>query len=127
MKPGRRIHSSEEIAYAIRRGKGLKSKIAKLLGMSVRGLELRLQKCPEPQDVMCDVREMQLDLAESKLMQAIANGEGWAICLFLKTQGKHRGWSERSIVDAPQEYSLAKTIEQWDRLMNAEPASSIKS
>lgn len=126
MRPGRRIHSTEEIAEAIRNGQGLKSNIADLLGMIVRGLELRLQKSSQLQEVMREVREAQLDVVESKLMQAAENGEAWAIRLYLKCHGKHRGWSERSTVNSPQQNSLARTIEQWNKLMNGEPGGAVK-
>lgn len=36
-----------------------------------------------------------LDLAEAKLLSAINSGEAWAVCFFLKTQGKKRQYTER--------------------------------
>ena len=36
-----------------------------------------------------------LDLAEAKLLVAINNCEAWAVCFFLKTQGKKRQYTER--------------------------------
>ena len=46
-------------------------------------------------EVLSDAREDALDLAESKLMEAIRNGNLTAIIFFLKTRGKSRGYSER--------------------------------
>ncbi len=40
------------------------------------------------------VEEGRIDYAESKLFQAIANGESWAICFFMKCKAKHRGYVE---------------------------------
>ena len=42
------------------------------------------------------VPESSVDLAESKLIEAIKDGNLTAIIFFLKTQGKSRGYSERS-------------------------------
>ena len=40
-------------------------------------------------------REKMIDNVESKLYQKALEGEGWAVCFFLKTQGKRRGYIER--------------------------------
>ena len=42
-----------------------------------------------------DAREELIDLAETKLMLQIKDGNIAAICFFLKTQAKHRGYVER--------------------------------
>lgn len=34
-----------------------------------------------------------LDHAESSLQKAVLKGEAWAVCFFLKTQGKSRGYT----------------------------------
>jgi len=36
------------------------------------------------------------DNAESALNRAVINGEAWAVCFTLKTQGKDRGYIERT-------------------------------
>ena len=45
---------------------------------------------------MAEARESALDEAESELMKLIRAGNLTAIIFFLKTQGKSRGYSERS-------------------------------
>jgi hypothetical protein len=40
-------------------------------------------------------RERMTDVAEMALFDAIKEGEGWAVCFYLKTQGKERGYIER--------------------------------
>jgi len=43
-------------------------------------------------------RELQLDLAELALFTAIQKGEGWAVCFYLKCQGRKRGYVEKADV-----------------------------
>lgn len=50
------------------------------------------KKCEEALET---IQEGFLDLAESKLLTAIRKGAPWAICFYLKCQGKDRGWIER--------------------------------
>lgn len=45
--------------------------------------------------IVKDERELVTDITELKLFDAIASGEAWAICFYLKTQGKDRGYVER--------------------------------
>jgi hypothetical protein len=51
------------------------------------------------QKVLHDVRESMKDDAESALYTAVLAGEAWAVCFYLKTQAKDRGYIERSQVD----------------------------
>ena len=53
-----------------------------------------------------DVQESFLDLAESKLLEKIKDGDNICIILFLKTKGKKRGYIEK------QEVELIKPIDE---------------
>ena len=44
---------------------------------------------------MKEQRETMLDLTEGVLFTKIMAGEPWAVCFFLKTQAKDRGYVER--------------------------------
>lgn len=74
---------------------------AERLGCSPRTIYLRLEKEPELQELLRDIRGRFLDLAETALHQAVVKGEGWAVCFTLKTLGKERGYSERHEVATP--------------------------
>ena len=45
---------------------------------------------------VADLKEVALDFAESKLHQSIRNGSDTATIFFLKTQGKKRGYIEKT-------------------------------
>jgi hypothetical protein len=55
-----------------------------------------LARTPQAKAAFDEWRERLVDLAESKLWEAVERGESWAIGMVLKTQGRHRGWSELS-------------------------------
>lgn len=55
-------------------------------------------------------KERMLDLAESRLGSAVDKGEAWAICFYLKTQGKQRGYVERQEVTGADGAPVAVTM-----------------
>jgi hypothetical protein len=95
-KNGHRQHSLVEVAQALRAAEGLISGAALRLGVSQQAVRKRIVKSPALQQVRDDAREALTDTAETQLGLAIRRGEAWAICFYLKTQGKDRGYVERS-------------------------------
>jgi hypothetical protein len=73
---------------------GLVAFAAKDLGMARESLHRRIQRSTRLQAVLASSRETVTDLAESRLIQAIDNGEPWAVALYLRTRGKDRGYVE---------------------------------
>jgi hypothetical protein len=67
-----------------------------MLGMTRKAVYLRIEGSPELAESLHDAREMGLDLGEAALFKAIDRGEAWAICFYLKTQGKQRGYIEKA-------------------------------
>lgn len=51
--------------------------------------------------VLEEASETMLDDAENALGKAIRNGEAWAVCFYLKTKGKRRGYIERQEFSGP--------------------------
>lgn len=93
-KPHRQ-HSLEEYATALTNAKGMVSVAARMLGLSQEAVRQRIKKYPTLQQVVKDAREATTDVAELRLYERIQAGEGWAICFYLKTQAKDRGYVER--------------------------------
>lgn len=56
--------------------------------------------------LLADERERMLDNAEDQLGSAIDKGEAWAVCFTLKTQGKKRGYIERTEVENSGEQKI---------------------
>jgi len=86
---------SSRIESALLRYKGLQYLSADYLGITRADLAARLEADNHLQEIALDQRGKLLDKAESKLMDAIENGEKWAITLALKTIGRERGYIER--------------------------------
>ncbi len=90
--------SAEPVTAAIRDLHGNLSAVAKQLGVCRQTLYTYIDRHPSIQAVVAESRETMLDNAESALYRAVLNGEAWAVCFFLKTQGKRRGYVERQEV-----------------------------
>ena len=80
--------------------------------------------------MLAEARESSVDLAESKLIEAIKNGNLTAIIFFLKTQGKSRGYVERSGHDLtsdgePFKFTIKINGEPRDELQTS-PASPMR-
>jgi hypothetical protein len=95
-KGGRKpILSLDLVAAALTSSGGNVSATARRFGVQRASVQDFIAKHPNLQTILADARESLLDEAESSLMKAIKDGEGWAVCFCLKTQGKKRGYVER--------------------------------
>ena len=94
---GRRAEFTQvEVARALTAANGLVTSAARRLGCNPKTVYRNIERFPALKDVLTEARESTMDLVESKLMEAIEAGNLTAIIFFLKTQGKSRGYSERS-------------------------------
>jgi hypothetical protein len=88
--------TDEQIEQALIASGGFISRSAEMLNMTQQGVRTRINKSPELLEIKASIRAKYLDLAESKVITAVNNGAPWAICFYLKCQGKERGWVETS-------------------------------
>ena len=97
-KRGRRLskYTEPQVGAALTAAHGIVSVAAKGLHCAPKTVYEYLQRHPSLKDVLAAARETAIDHVESKLMGAIDDGNVTAIIFFLKTQGKSRGYTERS-------------------------------
>jgi hypothetical protein len=103
--------SDDKIIAALQSSRGLLYVAARSLGISPVTIYNRKAKNPKIQEAIANEREFTTDAAEGALYRAITNGEAWAVCFYLKTQGKNRGYVERQELTGkdggPLEHTLA--------------------
>lgn len=98
MKPHR--FKVSDVEEALRATAGIHTMAAHILAKkygscSPRTISNYIKRHKRLQDVVQEIVDATLDLAESKVVKAITDGELKAVFFFLKTKGKHRGWVER--------------------------------
>lgn len=95
MKPTKPI-TDEQIMKMLVKTKGKMYLAASNLGVSHTTLYNRVNASEELLAELDTIRSKQIDFVESKLDKLIEQDNPTAIIFFLKTQGKGRGWSERT-------------------------------
>ncbi len=73
--------------------------VARSFGVTRQAVHDFVRKRPALLAAANDVREGMKDNAESSLTKAVLKGEAWAVCFYLKTQAKDRGYTEKSELD----------------------------
>ena len=87
--------TNAQVIEALRATGGFISLTAQRCGCSPRTIHRRINASAKIQEELHHIRDKKLDLAEVKLIEALNNGAPWAICFYLKCQGKQRGYVER--------------------------------
>ncbi len=117
--------TNEEIINSLRRCRGLYYLCAEHLGVTKSALAYRITNDPELQAIAKDERGKMLDKAESKLMEAVEDGQQWAIQLMLKTLGRERGYVERQEVHSVNQVRLQVVEEIVDARSSPEVTISV--
>ena len=84
----------KQIETALRKNGGFVSRAAKSLNVTPQAIYLRMSRTLSIKKVFDEIQEKYLDLAESKLLGLINDGNLGAICFYLKCKGKKRGYIE---------------------------------
>jgi len=92
----------KELLFQLQNCDGI-TEIAKKFGVTPRGLRKRIQENPDLQLAQAEGRERLIDAAQSKLGDAVRNGEAWAVKFVLETWGKSRGFTKMIQVDSKDE------------------------
>lgn len=85
-------HTPAAVVEALKATGGLVYLAAERLDLSASAVYRYAERHPSVREAMEHQKGRRLDAAESSLWKAIENGEAWAVCFYLKTQGKHRGY-----------------------------------
>jgi hypothetical protein len=97
----RKSYTDAQIVEALRRAAGVQVVAAELLfrahgrPCSRQQISHRILHSPGLQKALTDIRDQNIDLAESRLLEKIRGGNINAIVFYLSTQGKERGYSRR--------------------------------
>src|SRR5262245_19559983 len=114
---GRQTLKPEQVVEALKATGGLVFLAAERLGVSVRSVYRYRERYACVAEAAEHEKGKRLDLAEASLWKAVLAGEGWAVCFYLKTQGKHRGYVERHEVDG----AVPVRLEVVEEIVWAEP------
>jgi len=103
----------DNVIEKIREASGNLTTAARLLGISRQTLYNYLRTRPSVQAAIEESRESMIDNVESSLYKAALAGEGWAVCFFLKTQAKRRGYVERQEITGA-DGGAVQIVVDWD-------------
>jgi hypothetical protein len=115
----------EHVAKAIRLANGFVSDAARSLRCHPSTVRAYAKNHQLVADELRESRELLKDIAESRLLKAVKSGRAWAICFFLKTQAKDRGYIEKSEVRIDNPLEVARAIH--DALAEIEATTDAKA
>lgn len=92
-------YTAEQVVTALRATKGMVYIAAERLGCEPKTVYNYADRYVSVKDEIAKQDGVVDDTAELKLIQAIHNGEPWAIKYRLSTKGRNRGYVERSEID----------------------------
>jgi hypothetical protein len=115
----------EQVAESIKKLNGNIAAVCKELGTTRGTFQHYCERHPAIATVLYESREEMLDMAESSLYRRVLAGESWAVCFFLKTQGRKRGYIERAETFRLNVDLNELTLEQLERLASGEHPSLV--
>ena len=101
---------SADVEVGLRKNGGNMAAVARALKVSRVAVKKFVDRRPALLEIVRDLREAHIDVAEEQLHAAVARGEAWAVCFFLKTQAKQRGYFERAEVEHGGEVAVRQRI-----------------
>src|SRR5262245_38677811 len=85
----------QQVADVLNEVQGLVYVAAERLGCSAKTVYNYVDRYPVVREAKDHQKGKRLDTAEASLWKAVVAGEAWAVCFYLQTQGKARGYTER--------------------------------
>ena len=118
-----------QVIQAIRDTKGLASLAAVKLGCDPDTVRNYAKRHPSVAAAIKEERSRMTDVAELALYNCIMRGDGWAVCFYLKTQGRDRGYVERHELTGadggPIELAAVTLAARLQRIIDAEEPVSL--
>lgn len=102
--------TAAEVAKALLAAHGFLSDAARALGCHRDTIAAYVERHPQVAAARRTARESFKDLAEGQLVKAIRKSRPWAICFFLKTQAKDRGYTERTEIAPESVDQMARKV-----------------
>lgn len=109
-------YTDKQIIDALQQTKGMVYVAAQRLGCSPDTIKARMAKSDKIRTVAETERGKMGDTAELKLIQAIQDGQPWAIQFYLKTQAKDRGYTERIDITHSIQEEARRLVERYPDL-----------
>ncbi len=91
-----KVTLKKPLIEALKKHLGVVTSACEVIGISRKTFYEWYREDAEFAEEVDDIKNIALDFAESKLHESIDNGSDTAIIFFLKTQGKNRGYIERT-------------------------------
>lgn len=90
-------YTAKEVAEALQKNNGVIRAAANTLGCSRKTVYNYVKRYKTVQEAKQSARESTKDLAEIRLIEAIADGEPWAIKYYLNANATDRGYGKQRI------------------------------
>ncbi|MBN2011947.1 hypothetical protein JW960_21640 [candidate division KSB1 bacterium] len=97
-----------QVLKAIEGSRGIVNEVAKKLGCNWRTAKRYIENWLTTKQAFTDETEILIDTAESKLFEALDNGDLWAIKFILTTKGRVRGYEDKSKDNIPEKVDLSE-------------------
>jgi hypothetical protein len=109
-------HSEATVLRAIAGSGGIITHVAKALKLSWTGARNAIDRYPACKEALDSEREAICDVAENRLIEAINQGDAWAIRFFLNNKAKQRGygWKNLSISTSEPPKVIGLYAEDYD-------------
>ena len=89
-------YTMQQVADAIRQARGMLTVTADILNCEPGTVYRYLERYPQLRLVVTEARERMTDIAENALYRAIEDTQPWAVAMYLKSQGRSRGYGDQS-------------------------------
>jgi len=94
------VLKAKDVETKLRECHGNMAAVGRAFGVTRQAVFTFVRARPKLAKVLVDCREAMKDNVESALYKAALSGEGWAVCFYLKTQAKDRGYIEKQEIES---------------------------